>query len=156
MTWTVNQVMYNQEAQKEFAKLYKATFGKDVNCNTCPANLYKDYFKLKKHLSLTPNEQIMENTKNFVLKTGALISYKGGVYSEKHLPEAVAIDMLTTNRAFYERKFKSINENMLKEVKETAIEEVVVEAVVEDVEVAKIVETEEVVVPKKRGRKKAE
>jgi len=135
--------------------LYKSTFGKDVNCNTCPANLYKDYFKLKKHLSLTPNEQIMENTKNFVLKTGALISYKGGVYSEKHLPEAVAIDMLTTNRAFYERKFRAINENMLKEVKEPVIEEVVEVVDVAEV-VTEIAEVEEVAVPKKRGRKKAE
>jgi hypothetical protein len=131
MNLTVNQVMYNAEAQKEFAALYKSTFGKTVNCNTCPGSLYKEYFKLKNHLSLGKEEQVM--TKNFILKSGALITFKGSVYSEAFLPEAVAIDMLTSNRTFYEKKFKSINEDLLKEVPVEKVAKVKAEVITEEV-----------------------
>ena len=127
MEWSVNQVMYNAEAQKGFAELYKSTFGKTVNCNSCPGSLYREYFKLKKHLSLGEEEQ-QDMTKNFILKPGALISFKEGVYSENFLPEAIAIEMLTANRAFYEKKFKFINEDLLKEKK---VKKVIVEDVAE-------------------------
>lgn len=112
MEWSVNEVMYNAQAQKEFATLFKETFGKGVKCGTCPGNLYNDYFKLKKYLSLPSNEQDM--TKNFVLNTGALISFKGVTYSEKYLPEAACIEMLLA-RPELRKKFKAINEDLLKE-----------------------------------------
>lgn len=114
MKWNVNEVMYNSQAQKEFAKLFKDTFGKGVVCGTCPGNLYKDYFKLKNYLSLTPNEQDMQSTKNFVLNTGALISFKGVTYSEKYLPEAACIEMLLARPELL-KKFKVVNEELLKE-----------------------------------------
>lgn len=144
MNWTVNEVMYNQQAQKEFAELFKQTFGKGVVCGTCPANLYRDYFKLKNYLSLTPKEQDMQSTKNFVLQTGALITFKGITYSEKYLPEAACIEMLLA-RPELRKKFKTINEDLLKET--LVVEEV------EVVETTETIEKEETKAPAKRGRK---
>lgn len=149
MKWSVNEVMYNQQAQKEFAKLFKDTFGKGVVCGTCPGNLYKDYFKLKNYLSLTPNEQDMQSNKNFILNTGALISFKGVTYSEKYLPEAACIEMLLA-RPELRKKFKVVNEELLKETPKVevaaVIDEVAANVVVIDGE-------EPVKVPAKRGRK---
>jgi hypothetical protein len=55
------------------------------------------------------------------------------VYSEAFLPEAVAIDMLTSNRTFYEKKFKSINEDLLKEVPVEKVAKVKAEVITEEV-----------------------
>lgn len=149
MKWSVNEVMYNSQAQKEFAKLFKDTFGKGVVCGSCPGNLYRDYFKLKNYLSLPSNEQDMQSTKNFVLNTGALISFKGVTYSEKYLPEAVCIEMLLA-RPELRKKFKVVNEELLKEAPKvevaTVIDEVTGNVVVIDGE-------DPVKVPAKRGRK---
>ena len=113
--------MYNAVAQKEFITLYKKTFGKVVVCGTCPGNLYRDYFKLKNYLSLPSNEQDMQSTKNFTLKTGSLISFKGVTYSEKYLPEAACIEMLLA-RPELRKKFKVINEDLLKETPKGEVE----------------------------------
>ena len=149
MKWSVNEVMYNSQAQKEFAKLFKDTFGKKVVCGSCPGNLYRDYFKLKNYLSLPSNEQDMQSTKNFVLNTGALISFKGVTYSEKYLPEAVCIEMLLA-RPELRKKFKVVNEELLKEAPK-----VEVAAVIDEVtgDVVVIDGEEPVKVPAKRGRK---
>jgi hypothetical protein len=149
MKWSVNEVMYNSQAQKEFAKLFKDTFGKGVVCGSCPGNLYRDYFKLKNYLSLPSNEQDMQSTKNFVLNTGALISFKGVTYSEKYLPEAVCIEMLLA-RPELRKKFKVVNEELLKEAPK-----VQVAAVIDEVtgDVVVIDGKEPVKLPAKRGRK---
>jgi hypothetical protein len=124
--------------------LYKETFGKGVVCGTCPGNLYRDYFKLKNYLSLPSNEQDMQSTKNFTLKTGSLISFKGVTYSEKYLPEAACIEMLLA-RPELRKKFKTVNEDLLKET--PVIQTEVIEKVIEKPIVT------EVKVPVKKGRK---
>jgi hypothetical protein len=144
MKWTVNDVMYNPQAQKEFAVLFKSTFGKGVVCGSCPGNLYRDYFKLKNYLSLPSNEQDMQSTNNFTLKTGSLISFKGVTYSEKYLPEAACIEMLLA-RPELRKKFKTINEDLLKET--PVIQTEVIEKVIEKPIVT------EVKAPVKKGRK---
>jgi hypothetical protein len=144
MKWSVNEVMYNQQAQKEFATLFKLTFGKGVVCGTCPANLYRDYFKLKNYLSLPANEQDMQLTKNFVLKSGSLITFQGVTYSEKYLPEAACIEMLLS-RPELRKKFKTINEDLLKETPKPKV--------IEKVVLPEVVKTPKVKVPAKRGRK---
>jgi hypothetical protein len=136
--------MYNSQAQKEFAVLFKSTFGKGVVCGSCPGNLYRDYFKLKNYLSLPSNEQDMQSTKNFTLKTGSLISFKGVTYSEKYLPESACIEMLLA-RPELRKKFKTINEDLLKE--SPVVETEVIEKVIEEPIVT------EVKVPVKKGRK---
>jgi hypothetical protein len=84
----------------------------------------------------------MQSNNNFTLKTGSLISFKGVTYSEKYLPEAACIEMLLA-RPELRKKFKTINEDLLKE-----------SPVVEDIDVIEEAEvTEEVVVKAKRGRK---
>ena len=148
MKWSVNEVMYNQQAQKEFAVLFKSTFGKGVVCGTCPANLYRDYFKLKNYLSLPANEQDMQSTKNFVLKSGSLISFQGVTYSEKYLPEAACIEMLLA-RPELRKKFKTINEDLLKETPKAVVEKVKATEAVETPEATETV----VKVKAKRGRK---
>jgi hypothetical protein len=149
MKWSVNEVMYNSQAQKEFAKLFKDTFGKGVVCGTCPGNLYRDYFKLKNYLSLPSNEQDMQSTKNFVLNTGALISFKGVTYSEKYLPEAACIEMLLA-RPELRKKFKVVNEELLKEAPKVEVATVIDEVTGD---VVAIDGKEPVKVPAKRGRK---
>ena len=42
-----NWVMYNTIGRGAFAKLYKEKTGKEV-CMSCPADIYKKYFELKK------------------------------------------------------------------------------------------------------------
>jgi hypothetical protein len=136
--------MYNSQAQKEFAVLFKSTFGKGLVCGSCPGNLYRDYFKLKNYLSLPSNEQDMQSNNNFTLKTGSLISFKGVTYSEKYLPEAACIEMLLA-RPELRKKFKTINEDLLKET--PVVETEVIEKVIEEPIVT------EVKVPVKKGRK---
>jgi hypothetical protein len=162
MKWSVNEVMYNAVAQKEFITLYKETFGKGVVCGTCPGNLYRDYFKLKNYLSLPLNKQDMQSTKNFVLVTGAMITHKGTVYSEKYLPDAAAIDIIISDPK-KRKKFKFINEDLLKEspvVETEVIEKVMVidEVTGTPTEIREEVQVKEnkkveVKAPAKRGRK---
>lgn len=148
MKWTAIQVMYNKDAQKEFADLYYYKLGKRVSCNTCPAILNKSYFELKNALSLGENFTTM-NTSQFILKQGVLISYNGSVYSETFLPENVAIELLAKHPAKFKHKFKSINQDMIdayiangmqhekkaKKEGEAPVEKVeVIEAVVNEVE----------------------
>jgi hypothetical protein len=86
----------------------------------------------------------MQSTKNFTLKTGSLISFKGVTYSEKYLPEAACIEMLLA-RPELRKKFKTVNEDLLKET--PVIQTEVIEKVIEKPIVT------EVKVPVKKGRK---
>ena len=43
----VNWAMYNPIGRSAFSKIYKEKTGKDA-CMSCPADIYKKYFELKK------------------------------------------------------------------------------------------------------------
>jgi hypothetical protein len=162
MKWTAIQVMYDKDAQKEFADLYYNKLGKRVSCNTCPAILNKAYFELKNALSLGETFTTM-STSNFILKTGQLITFGGSTFSESFLPEKSAIELLAKYPEKFKHKFKSINQSMVDAYiangfKHTKgeVETPVVETEIEVVEKEVVIdEVETPTTPVKRGRKKS-
>ena len=120
MQYTVNEVMYQPEAQKWFQAEYFKVFNKNVSCSTCPQVLYREYFKLKK--AIENPETMAETSSNFVLKAGAQISIpsKGVTLSEAHAPEEYCIYVLLANFEHFSKKFKHINMEVLEAAKKEA------------------------------------